>query len=1166
MLILTIIKMSNLKNCINKLYQHEIINSNLKNSLILKVEIKEFETIKKKINKVLKKYKKVCKEVDKLNLNPTNKKINIFNLEEIKQQINYKNKIVFFKNKVIEELKNKFEQINKNKIINFNNKLNKIINNKKLSGVLQNLKNNVINRNKQNKILNGLNKLNNVCNIMDNKIIINSFKNNVKVQIRKNKIIDGLNKLNKIKKNKISDNFRFLKNLFNIYIEQMENFNNIILDFKTGFNTIIDKNLLLDQTRKDENIIHKIGVNNSLNDTANINWYEGKEKIQFENVNYLSDIFCDNILLFVVDMPIIENGEEAEDKQIIKSKNCELNNAFISKFLTNNNIAPKDHKLKLLRMEKEEKQNPITEEHIKLYNEKWNENISDKKQLIKQIIKISLPNVNYKTVIKIFNDNKQYLNKNLFYFYDIDFTQDISGAFNKTELINMLLKRNDFYIEKSEEEKYEEETEDKNKYEKLEDDEKIIMKNNATVGKHCLTFLYNYKGSIIRCKFYNKFIDNLECGGVSKITGSNIKNWAYNEADTRLQNTVLKGVNCGVLRLESTYKFMPTLEDIKNINLFLEEILLDAQEDEIYFYCPIATQWTNYLKNAINENTILINTADREILFIRSVNKLTQKISGVYMSKRSGKKATTNKDENAFKHNLCFVISYLCFKNKPINIINVFKHIENKKINKITLNLNCYKITEDKNTNNEYNYLCNTNINYWKPKNKNYSHLLDNTGLINYGDYKFIVPDAEIRQYKFILLKLERIETTKNLNVVSYKNKQKILTDEKYENNKQEELKQIIKENENKKNLFLEKEKLKLDLEKDANNYLKIFKNRETETKNLLNMSENYKFAVIAINKIKDTEKYNLLCMDEQNKYYFKSYANTQINNYFNKVMESEENKNKFYFNNNLCYFVFANKIINFAEIQKFKNEYNAQRNQYAKLNIKLNKLFYNKQEEEEKAKDENLINIKLDVLGPIKNYKKFEELEENKKYFITNINDKIHGKNKKFICDLKDEDNKEYINFVSNAYAEDIINNFKIETTNIFKNTPYLILKTKIIKSHIKTKTKLMDLIIEINEDYINKLTQNYKNITEINETNQNLTTFNKKEFFKKIDEEYEKINENFKTLNTDYLKSFLNTGLKYKDKYKIYDEHKYNILSNLEHYLSLDEEEKKQVGGSLD
>ena len=156
----------------------------------------------------------------------------------------------------------------------------------------------------------------------------------------------------------------------------------------------------------------------------------------------------------------------------------------------------------------------------------------------------------------------------------------------------------------------------------------------------------------------------------------------------------------------------------------------------------------------------------------------------------------------------------------------MYKHKDNKKVNKITLNLNCYKITEDTNTNSEYNYLCNTNINYWKPKGKNYSHMLENTGLISCCNYKFIVPDAEIRQYKFVLLKLELIETTKNLNIISYKNKQKIIVDEKYNKEKAQELKNIISETEQKKNKFLEKEKIKIDLDRDANELFKILKIR----------------------------------------------------------------------------------------------------------------------------------------------------------------------------------------------------------------------------------------------------------------------------------------------------------------------------------------------------
>ena len=68
--------------------------------------------------------------------------------------------------------------------------------------------------------------------------------NNVNAQNKNNKILQATNKLINIKNNKISDIFRIFKNLFAINIgeNKMENFNNIILDLKTGYNAMIEKN------------------------------------------------------------------------------------------------------------------------------------------------------------------------------------------------------------------------------------------------------------------------------------------------------------------------------------------------------------------------------------------------------------------------------------------------------------------------------------------------------------------------------------------------------------------------------------------------------------------------------------------------------------------------------------------------------------------------------------------------------------------------------------------------------------------------------------------------------------------------------------------------------------------------------------------------------------
>ena len=246
--------------------------------------MKEINKIYTRFNKQLKIYKNICEE--KINLNVTNKKINNKLLQELNEHLNYRNRIVNLKSKVLEALKNKIVEKRHNQI---HYCLEKLI---KISG-----KN-------------------------ENKLVINRLKNNVNAQNKKNAILQAGNKMNNVINHKKSDIFRTFKNLFAINIgeNKMENFNNIILDLKTGYNAIIDKNLILDNTRKDENILHKIGINNSLNDTAELDWYKGKEKISFQKINYLSDVFCDNILLYVVDIPIIENNEETneETKQIMR--------------------------------------------------------------------------------------------------------------------------------------------------------------------------------------------------------------------------------------------------------------------------------------------------------------------------------------------------------------------------------------------------------------------------------------------------------------------------------------------------------------------------------------------------------------------------------------------------------------------------------------------------------------------------------------------------------------------------------------------------------------------------------------------------------------------------------------------------------------------------------
>ena len=61
----------------------------------------------------------------------------------------------------------------------------------------------------------------------------------------------------------------------------------------------------------------------------------------------------------------------------------------------------------------------------------------------------------------------------------------------------------------------------------------VILKNDRSVGKICLTFFYNNK----RYKLYLKFVHSLEVKSNAKQIGHNIKEWV-NNPEPRLKETI----------------------------------------------------------------------------------------------------------------------------------------------------------------------------------------------------------------------------------------------------------------------------------------------------------------------------------------------------------------------------------------------------------------------------------------------------------------------------------------------------------------------------------------------------------------------------------------------------------------------------------------------------
>jgi hypothetical protein len=112
--------------------------------------------------------------------------------------------------------------------------------------------------------------------------------------------------------------YKKIGKLDNDIIKEGFNFNNICLDGSKGTNHILEGDeikQLIDGKRIDAKILEKITLVNSLNDTSDLNWYEGKRAInEGDEILKLSDEFCDNILLYFIDEYVEEKEYINEDK------------------------------------------------------------------------------------------------------------------------------------------------------------------------------------------------------------------------------------------------------------------------------------------------------------------------------------------------------------------------------------------------------------------------------------------------------------------------------------------------------------------------------------------------------------------------------------------------------------------------------------------------------------------------------------------------------------------------------------------------------------------------------------------------------------------------------------------------------------------------------------
>ena len=89
---------------------------------------------------------------------------------------------------------------------------------------------------------------------------------------------------------------------------------------------------------------------------------------------------------------------------------------------------------------------------------------------------------------------------------------------------------------------------------------------------------------LLRVKLYNKFIQSMENGSVRTSIGGHVADFV-NNPETRLKDTIKKGLKHGILRIEISYyckQNTPDETDIIEDLTYLKELLKEAPPDAFF--------------------------------------------------------------------------------------------------------------------------------------------------------------------------------------------------------------------------------------------------------------------------------------------------------------------------------------------------------------------------------------------------------------------------------------------------------------------------------------------------------------------------------------------------------------------------------------------------------
>ena len=638
--------------------------------------------------------------------------------------------------------------------------------------------------------------------------------------------------------------------------------------------------------------------------------------------------------------------------------------------------------------------------------QKWEERTLQKAYAV-FVVKIDVSNIPIQELQKYIKELEQALFTIGYYIYCVDYTRDFSGTMDKEELIKYLIEEEDF---KQEDDNFN--TEKTN----------VILNNNSSVGRNVLTYLRREEKNLLRIKFYNKIVSNLEAGEVRNLFGGHIYDYVYssNERLRRLfwhPDTKQRGIT----RIEvSVYGKQSRLNENIGEALIRRELNLMVKKEKLFYIQPAVNQWKALAEN-LKQCFILVDRPHSTIYIAWYGNSITGRIAGVKVD------YVKKKDKEDIENLTKWAISDFGFRMVPIYRADILEYTNEtiritplkcyaKDKNSTTILTPCNKAgkyTEDVLNIDIEDYLPSTEFLKWEWRKKKLASSNDRKPIWEVFD----MPDlAENKKISLLSLKQrekrnEELEEARRKTAWVHKAEKILLTHSekiKYISAKLEQIEKRKKETE---------EAFKFVFGKLENLNCKTLKEEDTGEYYLLGWQPGKYNSMVLLQDTKDKEKYKFI------------YANTRLEKYlklftpfFNQKELRKYRTIKFYrpINNDYTdYF-----ILKIEEKQRFLKgnvwiEYfpiYADGNINTKLKTEIEKIL--KEEKEVKQEAESLFLEKIEAPDKTKNADKCTDLEEEEYKIIAYSQTTFRGKIKTFL----------HVERLDKTYGEYLVNGYWIE------------------------------------------------------------------------------------------------------------------------------------------